>query len=42
MNASSTSATVTDLTNGTQYWFKLFVSGGARAGDWNVVIATTT
>lgn len=32
-------ATLTGLTNGTTYWFKLVVTGGINAGDSNVVSA---
>jgi len=37
LNASSTTATVTGLTNGQSYRFRLVVSGGSRAGTSNVI-----
>ncbi|NLI91256.1 MAG: cell wall-binding repeat-containing protein [Peptococcaceae bacterium] len=40
LTAASTSATVTGLTNGQTYHFKLVVSGGTKAGDSNIVSAT--
>lgn len=40
LTKDSSSATATGLTNGQQYRFKLVVTGGIRAGDSNVVIAT--
>jgi len=40
LNKDSTSATATGLTNGVEYYFKLVVTGGTRAGDSNVVRAT--
>jgi cellulose 1,4-beta-cellobiosidase len=42
LNASSTSASVTGLTTGKQYWFKLVITGGQYAGDSNVVSVTPT
>lgn len=40
LNSSSTSSTVTGLTNGVQYWFKLLVEGGPKAGISNIVSST--
>ncbi|MCG1024852.1 cell wall-binding repeat-containing protein [Dehalobacter sp.] len=40
LTPSSNSATVTGLTNGTTYLFKLVVTGGGRAGESNVVSLT--
>lgn len=40
LGPASTSATVTGLTPGRQYWFKLVVRGGAKAGDSNTVTVT--
>ena len=40
LDAASTSALVTGLTNDTQYWFKLVVTGGLYAGGSNVATAT--
>jgi uncharacterized protein YjdB len=42
LTATSKSATVTGLTSGTTYWFKLIVTGGTRAGESNVVSAVPT
>jgi hypothetical protein len=40
LNSNSTAATVSGLTNGKQYWFKLQISGGDFAGDSNIVTVT--
>lgn len=40
LDSASTSVLVNGLTNETQYWFKLVVTGGLFAGDSNVVTAT--
>ena len=40
LTKNSTSVTVTGLNNGVQYYFKLVVTGGTRAGESNVVKAT--
>jgi len=39
LTKDSKSATVTGLTNGVEYYFKLVVTGGTRAGESNVVNA---
>jgi putative cell wall-binding protein len=39
---ASTTATVTGLTNGQKYFFKLVITGGTYAGDSNIAIATPT
>lgn len=42
LDASSTTALISGLTNDQQYLFKLFIDGGQRAGDSNSVTVTPT